>query len=104
VSTLVAIVLVLTVLVPVPLGALGAGVAAAQTPSAPAPVNGARININTAGVKELMMLDGVGRGLAEKIVKHREANGPFKKPADLRRVSGVAGTLWEKNRARIVVK
>lgn len=64
----------------------------------------AKVNINTAGVEELMTLTGVGRGLAEKIVRFRDANGLFKKPADLRKVEGVGGTLWEKNRARIVVK
>lgn len=63
-----------------------------------------RVNINTAGVKELMTLDGVGRKLAEKIVEHRTANGAFRKPADLRSVPGVDGELWEKNRERIVVK
>ena len=63
-----------------------------------------RVNINTAGVKELMTLEGVGRKLAEKIVEHRTANGAFKKPADLRKVPGVGSELWEKNRDRIVVK
>ena len=63
-----------------------------------------RVNINTAGVKELMALEGVGRKLAEKIVEHRTANGSFKKPADLRTVPGVGAELWEKNRERIVVK
>ena len=101
---LVAIVLVLTVLAPLPSTGLGATVTVAQTVSASAPVHGARININTAGVKELMTLSGVSRGLAEKIVKHREANGLFKKPADLRNVEGIGGALVEKNRERIVVK
>jgi competence protein ComEA len=102
---LVAIVLVLTVLALSPSTALGAApITVAQAVSASAPANGARININTAGVKELMTLAGVSRGLAEKIVKHREANGPFKKPTDLRNVEGVGGALWEKNRERIAVK
>ena len=64
----------------------------------------ARVNINTAGVKELMTLEGVGRKLAEKIVEHRTANGAFRKPADLRKVPGVDPDLWEKNRERITVK
>ena len=63
-----------------------------------------RVNINTAGVKELMTLEGVGRKVAEKIVEHRTAKGPFRKPADLRNVPGVGGDLFEKNRERIVVK
>lgn len=64
----------------------------------------AAININTAGVTELMKLDGVGKKVAEKILEYRDAHGPFKKPAEIRRVQGVGAGLWEKNRERIVVK
>lgn len=64
----------------------------------------AKVNINTADVKELMKLQGVGRSLAEKIVQYRDAHGPFKKAGDFRKVEGVGDGLWEKNRERIVVK
>jgi len=64
----------------------------------------AKININTADVKELMKLQGVGRSLAEKIVQYRDAHGLFKKAVDLRKVEGVGDALWTKNRERIVVK
>jgi competence protein ComEA len=64
----------------------------------------AKVNINTADVKELMKLQGVGRSLAEKIVQHRDAHGPFKKAGDFRKVEGVGDGVWEKNRERIVVK
>ena len=67
-------------------------------------VGGGKVNINAAGVKELMTLTGVNRGLAERIVKYRDEHGQFKRPQDLRKVDGVGGTLWEKNRERIVVK
>jgi competence protein ComEA len=63
-----------------------------------------KININTADVKELMKLQGVGRNLAEKIVQYRDAHGPFKKATDLRKVEGLGDALWEKNRQRVVVK
>jgi competence protein ComEA len=62
------------------------------------------VNINTAGVKELMTLDGIGHKVAEKIVEYRTANGPFKKAEEIRKVQGIGGGLWEKNRDRIVVK
>ena len=65
---------------------------------------GAKVNINTADVKSLMTLTGVGRSLAEKIVKYRDEHGQFKKATDLRKVEGVGDTLWEKNRERIVMK
>jgi competence protein ComEA len=81
-----------------------AGVTSAQTVTVAAAAVGAKVNINTADVKDLMKLQGVGRSLAEKIVQYRDAHGPFKKATDLRNVEGVGDGLWEKNRERIVVK
>ena len=63
-----------------------------------------KININTASVKELQKLDGIGRGVAQRIVEYREANGPFKRGEDLRKVEGVGPATFERNRERIVVK
>lgn len=75
-----------------------------ETATGTVTVGGSKVNINSAGVKELMTLTGVNRGLAERIVKYRDEHGQFKRPQDLRKVDGVAGALWEKNRERIVVK
>ena len=86
----------------VPWPAVGAPPRPAES-SAEAPA-GAPVNINTAGVKELMKLEGVGRQVAQKIVEYRDAHGPFKKPEELRKVEGVGTGLWERNRARIVIK
>ena len=74
-----------------------------ETATAAAAATGA-VNINTASVKELMTLDGIGHKVAEKIVEYRTANGPFKKAEEIRKVQGIGGGLWEKNRERIVVK
>lgn len=79
-------------------------VVASETVSASTHVGDDKININTADVKDLMKLHGVHHNLAEKIVKYRDEHGLFKKPEDLRKVEGVGGGLWEKNRERIVVK
>ena len=73
-------------------------------PADAAETTGGTININTADVKELMRLEGVGRRVAEKIVEYREHHGPFQKPEEIRRVEGIGSGLWERNRARIVVK
>jgi competence protein ComEA len=73
----------------------------ATTTSAPA---AAPVNINTADVKELMKLEGVGRRVAEKIVEYSDTHGPIKKPDELRKVEGVGNGLWERNRTRIVIK
>jgi competence protein ComEA len=64
----------------------------------------AKVNINTAGLKELTTLSGIGPRLAERIVAYREANGPFKKSEDLRKVEGVGKAMWERNRERVVTK
>jgi len=64
----------------------------------------ATVNINTADVKELMTLEGVGRKVAQRIVAHREAHGPFKRADDFKKVDGVSDALWEKNRSRIAVR
>ena len=63
-----------------------------------------KVNINSADVKQLMALAGVTRRVAERIVAYRDTHGPFKKPSELRKVDGVDEGLWEKNRARIVVR
>ena len=73
-------------------------------PADAAETTGGTININTADVKELMQLEGVGRRVAEKIVEYREHHGLFQKPEEIRRVEGIGSGLWERNRARIVVK
>jgi competence protein ComEA len=83
---------------------IGGGAGADGTELKASVAVGEKVNINTAGVKELMTLAGVGRSVAEKIVQYREAHGPFQKPEELRRVQGVGAGLWERNRERIVVK
>jgi competence protein ComEA len=83
--------------------ALAATASRTETITASAPVGG-KVNINTASVKDLMTLDGVGKKVAEKIVEYRGAHGAFKKAADLRKVEGLGDGLWERNKDRIVVK
>lgn len=55
-----------------------------------------KVNINTADVEQLQTLPGIGQVKAEQIVADREANGPFRSPEDITRVSGIGpGTLEE---------
>jgi competence protein ComEA len=82
---------------------LTAAVSRTETITASASV-GAKVNINTASVKDLMTLTGVGKKVAEKIVEYRGAHGAFKKAEDVRKVEGLGDTLWERNKERIVVK
>ena len=48
-----------------------------------------RVNVNTAGLEELMTLPGIGEARARAIINDREANGPFVYPEDLTRVKGI---------------
>ena len=54
------------------------------------------VNINTATVKQLQTLPGIGQKGAQAIVADRKINGPFRIPEDLMRVPGIgAGTVSE---------
>lgn len=49
-----------------------------------------RININTASIKNLQTLPGIGPKLAARIIEHRQKHGPFKRPQDLIIVRGMS--------------
>lgn len=53
------------------------------------------VNINTAGLDELMTLPGVGETRAQAILDDRAANGPFRHPEDITRVPGIGETLMQ---------
>ena len=55
-----------------------------------------RININAAPESELQLLSGVGDGLAQRIVTHRQTHGRFANMDDLDAVSGVGPRLIER--------
>ena len=97
---LIALIVGLAAAAPLIAGGEGTGGAEMKTST---PVD-EKVNINTADVKELMRLSGIGRSVAERIVQYREAHGLFKKPEELRKVEGVGAGLWERNRERIIVK
>lgn len=48
-----------------------------------------RIPVNTAGIRDLQRLPGIGQTLARRIVAMRQAEGPFQSLEDLERVSGI---------------
>ena len=64
----------------------------------------AKVNINEASKAELMKLDGVSAGVAQKIIAYRETHGPFKRLHDLEKVEGLNKAVLEKNAGRITVK
>jgi competence protein ComEA len=63
----------------------------------------APININTASVKELDALPGIGAKTAALIVEYRQKNGPFKKIEELMNVRGVGEKSFLKLRPQLAV-
>jgi len=54
------------------------------------------ININTASLKELDGLWGVGNKTAQNIIDYREACGGFKTPEEIKLVDGIDDKKWDK--------
>ncbi len=63
-----------------------------------------RINVNTATALELEALPGVGPALAARIVAHRQAHGPFRRPEDLLAVSGIGEKTLTRFADRVAVR
>jgi competence protein ComEA len=63
-----------------------------------------KMNINTATAPELENLPGIGPSLAQKIVDHRQAHGPFLSIEDLTTVSGIGPAKLEQIKDLIVCR
>ena len=63
----------------------------------------AAVNINTATKEELEALPGIGPVKAQAIIDYRNANGPFKSPADIMKVRGIKEGEFGKIRDDIAV-
>ena len=74
--------LILALLIAVPIGSLAG--------------EGDTVDFNTASSFKLVKVAYISRDVAKAIVRHRDANGPFKQPQDLLAVSGVDAALLEK--------
>lgn len=58
-------------------------------------VNGVGVDVNTASAPLLARVSGVTSGLAENIVAHRDANGPFTSRTELKKVSRLGPKAYE---------
>lgn len=55
-----------------------------------------RIDINTAGLDELMTLEGIGEKKAQAIIDYRSEYGPFTDIAEITAVEGIGSGIFEK--------
>jgi competence protein ComEA len=80
------------------------------TPVPPTPstgissTTGPKTNINMASATELEALPGIGPVLAQRIIEFREANGPFRRPEDIKNVKGIGDSTFGRIRDVISVE
>lgn len=74
----------------------------AQTRTAK-PLPEGMVNINTADIKELDKLPGVGPATAKRIIEYRTENGDFQSPEEIKRVKGIGDAKYEKMKDKIVL-
>ncbi len=63
-----------------------------------------KVDLNSADIKELMTIPGVGQAKAEAIIQYREEHGRFEKVEDIMQVSGIKEGSFAKMEPYICVK
>jgi competence protein ComEA len=64
---------------------------------------GALVNVNSASNAELATLPGIGKVLAQRILDHRTANGPFITVDELLNVRGMGDAVLQSIREQVTV-
>jgi competence protein ComEA len=54
------------------------------------------VDVNKAGIEELMTVPGIGKVMAQRIVEFREEHGAFNRVEDLLKVKGIGEKSLEK--------
>lgn len=62
-----------------------------------------KIALNLASAEELTRLPGIGAELAERIVRYRAENGPFRSTEELKNVDGIGEKKYEAIRDAVTV-
>jgi len=63
-----------------------------------------RLDINSAGLKELEALPGIGKKTAEKIIAYREKLKGFKSVEQLKEVEGISVSKYDRIKLKVTVK
>ena len=63
-----------------------------------------KVNINTANFSELKTVQGIGESTANAIIEYRSKNGRFESIDDIKNVSGIGDSKFEKMKEYITVK
>ncbi|KUO76015.1 MAG: hypothetical protein APF77_00015 [Clostridia bacterium BRH_c25] len=63
-----------------------------------------KVNINTAGEKELETLAGIGPATAKAIIRYRNEKGPFKSIEDIKKVTGIGDVKFNNMKDDITVE
>ncbi len=62
-----------------------------------------RVDLNQATASDLEALPGIGPRLAQRVIAHRTARGPFKRVEDLRQVKGIGRKKFDQIRPHVLV-
>ena len=62
-----------------------------------------KVNLNEADIEALQTLDGIGEVKSKAIIDYRDKNGPFKQIEDIKNVSGIGDSVYEKIKDNITV-
>lgn len=62
------------------------------------------MDLNRAGIRDLMLLPGIGPGLARKVVQERRRKGLFQSPEDLARVKSLPRKTLDRLRGLVGVQ
>lgn len=61
------------------------------------------VNINSDDITKLQTLTGIGESKAKSIIEYREKNGAFKTIEDIKKVTGIGDSMYEKIKDNITV-
>ena len=74
-----------------------------STSTISSPSSSSKVNINKASITDLETINGIGPGLAQKIITYREEHGKFSSIDDIKNVSGIGDKKFEKIKDSISV-